>query len=904
MLRLSTYVSILFLLLALIFGCDDNPSSSEPTLYSISLSPLPDSICSVQGVTRTLPFTVTAINITENLPIVDESITITLSGNGDISPMQATTDKDGIIEAVYTATMLLGQSSATITAQHGALSDQATINLFGTVRPVNVSLTADPQTVIVQRGASTTIVLSAYISDANGVGVANQPIRFTMRPAEGDSMFGSLSPTYRTANNGIAEAIFHSQTGLGRMIVKCEVDDQYLTPEIYGEVMLEIIPQPVGTGTIQLSSSTDYIYADNGATTARITALMQNQRGEGLPDERITFTTNNNGTIFSSAVTGDNGIAHVELSDIGLPSSNASGDPEPCMVIAQNRRYNTADTVYVDIRPSNNVQLILLSTERQWIRIDGSFWVRATCFTNDEMTRNAPAGTQVQFTLAGESGRYSSTNVNTNEDGVAETQFIAGTEPGIVTLQAEARNQDDLLNPLYSNEIQIEIQPGYPSQLTIEVDPDMLTIGEYGQQSTITATVSDSAGNPVRDGSVLVLFGTSLGTVDPPSTPTTNGIAVGYLRPGVESGLALVTAYVETETGELSADTYVEFITVGSGSIELTADPLVIRIAGCGCNSQSTLRALVRDVYGNPVQIPIKVVFEIITNDTPPEACNINNNTPFNIDTTFTSNGVAVSTLNAGSQYGPQMIRAYTLDDHDQPTEVEDWLNNVQVDVGPPDAIDIDFNNNGIDLGGGAWQIEVSARVYDIYRNPVADMIPVVFNIAEGGNATIEPGFTGNQNMSGESVEGVAFGRMTYNGRHTFEPVTVQAYCRTELVDSVGADETTVLPLQQGTLGLSVDPAFWMFERGEDDSCEIVIWATCQDGHNRLIEEAPILFSSSRGRLYPSENDNGSAAVVLRGREGDFFLDDESTEVIIEINATIEGYDIDAESVNVTMTRR
>ncbi len=903
MLRLSIYALIPLLLLALIFGCDDNPSSPEQTLYSVSLSTLPDSISSPQGVIRSLPFTVTVINVTENLPVVNEDITITVAGRGNVIPAQASTDNDGFVDGVYEVSIPLGESSAIITAHYGDQSDQATISLYGTVRPVTVSMTADPPTVVVQGGGSTTISLAVYVADANGVGVSNQPIRFTMRPDEGGSMFGALSPSFQTDQSGNAVASFSSQGGSGRMVIKCAIDNPYLVPELFDETTIEVIQMPVGTATIRLSSNTNYIFADYGTTTARITALLQNQRGEGVANELISYTVNNNGVMMpGSAVTDAQGITQVELTDIGLLSTNALGEREPCKVIARSQRYNSSDSIYVDIRPPENVVRILLSTERQQIGINGRFWVRASCFTDEAMTRPAPSGKQVRFTQAGGFSRYSSSLVITNENGIAETQFLASPQSGTVTLNAEVRNQDDLLNPIYSNEVQIGIIPGPPVRLTVEANPYTLTLGEIGAQSTITSTVSDSAGNPVSDGSVLVQFESSLGTLTPSSAQTENGRAISFLRPEMEAGVSTVTATVETEGDDLMVQTYVQFTSGVGSSIELSAEPLEIHVGGQ--ITQSTLRAVVRDMNGNPVATPTKVVFELITNFEPPHACNINDNDPFNFDTIRTDNGMAVATLNAGIRTGPQLIHAYTLDFDDQPTGIEASLNSIVVVSGTPVSMVVDLNNNGLDAGGGAWQLEVSARVYDIFHNPVVDRIPVLFSIGEDDIASIEAGYTGNRGLISDPTPGVAFTRLTYNGRRTFQPVTIIASVQTEEGDSIGSTVRSVLPLQQGSLSINIDPSNWMFEGGEDDTCEILVWANCQDGHNTMIDEAPIIFSTSRGRLYPTDNEVGSGAVLLRGTEAAFFLNADSNEEIIEINASIEGYNVVADSVNVTMTRR
>jgi len=553
-------------------------------------------------------------------------------------------------------------------------------------------------------------------------------------------------------------------------------------------------------------------------------------------------------------------------------------------------------------------------------------WIRATCFLDDRRTQVAPEGTMVFFEIDGVMGTFTNSQVPVGAGGLSETSYIVAPQVGTAIIRASVQNETEEGDVfVFSNEVVIDQIPGAPANIFVQSNPSVLRIGEAGEQSMILAAVVDSFGNPVRDGTVLVQFSTTLGTVDPPSTPTDSGRAVGFLRPGVEAGVAIVTATVQ---GIDPAQTAVSFIAGGGSSIELSADPLQIQVAGTGGISTSTLRATVRDPNGNLVEVPTRVVFMLLTDDDPPDACNINDNDPFDVDTSLTSNGIAVATLNSGVKVGPQLIRALTLDEQGQPTGVQATLSTVMVVSGPPEAIDIDVNDLGEDAGGGTWQIIVSARVYDVYRNPVADNIPVVFNILEEEIATINPGFTGNSIGGADPIPGLAYAMLTYNSNNTFDPVTIRAYCRTELVDSVGGSLDHILPLQEGTLQLHLDPTNHMFDRDEpDDVMDIRVWSILTDGHQILINNAPVLFTSNRGKFWfdtragdnvdfeiyeprpvrrltgplndgrnpndrqADDDARGHAVVWLRGIMDDFFLDPFTLEVTVQIESNVEGYD-------------
>jgi uncharacterized repeat protein (TIGR01451 family) len=127
------------------------------------------------------------------------------------------------------------------------------------------------------------------------------------------------------------------------------------------------------------------------------------------------------------------------------------------------------------------------------------------------------------------------------------------------------------------------------ANITLTAAPTTLPVGNL---STITATVTDSANNPVPDGTV-VSFTTDLGNISPASATTVNGVATATLSSTV-AGVATVTATV----GSLSATRLVTFTTGPAAQLLLTATPALIFANGI---SQSTVLATVRDAFGNPV---------------------------------------------------------------------------------------------------------------------------------------------------------------------------------------------------------------------------------------------------------------------------------------------------------------
>lgn len=620
---------------------------------------------------------------------------------------------------------------------------------------------------------------------------------------------------------------------------------------------------------------------------------------------------------------------------------NALGEREPCTVVAYHRGYGVDGSLEIDIRPPELVDNIVIAAGRSTMNAGSgdTTWVRATCYLNPERTQIAPRGTLVFFEVENGMGTFSSSQVVVGDAGVATTSFRVSPQVGRAVIRASVFNETEEGNvTIRSNDVQIDMVPGAAASIFIQISPSVLRIDEAGEQSFILATVIDSFGNPVRNGSVQVQFTTTLGHIDPRIALTDSGRAVAFLHPGFEAGVAEVIA----SAGNIhSLPRNISFIAGGGSSMELSAHPQQIQVAGTGGVSTSTLRATVFDSHGNLVEVPTRVVFKLLTNDEPPLSCNINDNDPYDSDTVLTSNGVATVTLNSGTKSGPQLIRAYTLNAEGEPSGVQASFSNVVVWSGPPTDISVDVNDNAVDAGGGAWTIELSALVQDAYRNAAPDSIPVSFSLFEENIGIVSNGFTGNRGINGRPTPGVAYATLTYNSRNTFTDATIRAHCRTLQVDSVGSEIVHTLPLQRGELELHTDPDNWMFDRDErDEMCDIRVWAILRDGHGVLINNAPILFGSNRGRYWydtragdqvdfeqyapnparrhtgqlndganPNERGNdddrdGHTVVWLRGIMDDFFLDPFTLEVLLQLEARVEGNDdVFSNPQFVTLTR-
>lgn len=761
----------------------------------------------------------------------------------------------------------------------------------------SLSVRAVPNFMNLPADSNGTSMIRAQVRDVDNIGIPNVSVSFTTN-------IGALSHITLTDSNGVASAVFHSNFESGVARITCYIPGTIHT----ADTEITIQRSTGATGTLTITSDKDFIYADNGFTTANITALLSDEDGQVLAGKLIVFTKTH-GTVNSPVTTDSLGIARAIFRDVGVPSFDDSGNIVPAVVTARYDELGLRSSVAVSILERNPVSNITLQSGAEQMTAGSSdtTTIRATCFLANG--NFAEPGTVVRFEV--DNGRFTNETVPVDGNyGVAETEYITGSIIGSATLRGFVQNSDG--ERIYSNNVNINLLPGEPSRITVSASPDHLVTNDQDTYSTITAVVSDLANNPVAQGT-LVRFETTMGNITPSAITDIDGRATARLTSGVAAGVAEITASATAESGVIEGSATVTFISGGPNSIELSADPLNIAVAGTGGRATSTLSALVLDANGNPVEETTTVMFQLLNEPFEPQGCNINNRGQ--IDSSLTSSGTAVVSLNSGTQAGGKLIRAFTWRDETRQDTVAVTLPTIAVVSGPPHQLDIDLNDNGIDALGGAWKVEVSARVFDIHRNPVADNIPVVFTI-EPDIASITPGYTGNESAAGTSEPGLAYADLIYQSSVTFSSITISADVATPQ-GSISGAKNHVLPLQEGEIDLHFDPANWLFSRSRpDEMCNIQIWVVLKDGHQSLINNAPVLFTVDRGRLwwydeqsrqyldfYPNEvrkvtglndqhhsEESGQATVYLRGIMDEFFLDALSPSETVQVNASVEGY--------------
>lgn len=849
---------------------------------------------------------------------------------GSLSPTD-TTDENGI--AITTFHTLGGSGRLWIKAEVLSISDQYqvapdSLQLTVSLLTNNISrlnLAVSPSYLNLPPDSVGMAMVSARVVDQESNGIPNLRVNF-------DCTYGTLANPMLTDSTGVATAEYYilplTDFPEGD-IPEIEVEIRASIPEtIFDARTVLTVEKTTGDiGSLALTSDVDFIYADRGLTVARLQAVLKDANNQSLTGREVIFTASH-GTVNSPVITDTLGIAHAVFTDVGVPSVEG-GEIVPAIITAI---YNPwpPTSIEITIEERQLIDAISLRAARnQMVAGSGdSTWVGATCILANGAF--GPEGTLVFFET--DKGRFVDNAVPVRgNNGEAINYYIADPVVGTAHLHAYVMNGD---TAVYSNIVEIELIAGPPTRITVAADPNRLHTTEPTVSSVITATVRDTSNNIVGNG-ILVTFAATLGALNSDSRSTNDdGQAIVELTPGVNSGVSVVTATVNTPAGDINGNTTVEIVAGDGNSIELAANPNNIAVGGTGVNSSSTLTATLFDPNRNLIESAVWVIFEILNEPSVRDGgCYFSNREQ--IDSARTAAGRARVTLNAGTVVGGKLLRATSYFNNREDT-VSVTLSRVSVTAGPPDRIDIDVGNEGDDVDGAAWNIEVSARIFDMHMNAVSDSIPVVFSC--DSVATIGNGFTGNESRNGNATPGIAYTSLVYHSWDTYDTLTIVAEVQSP-ERTITGERFTFLPLQEGVLVLQCDPTNWEIDVGPD-SCNIRCWVELVDGHDVLIDNAPILFTSSRAKFFwynympgrrryylydhladppvparkytgwnlpdhPEHREQpGQATVFLKGSEFTFFLDPVTPEVNVQIGAMVEGNDeVIADPVIIVITR-
>ncbi len=791
-----------------------------------------------------------------------------------------TTDSQGRVNLLYTS---IGQPGANvITGTAGGTSQAANIVAVPATDIVcELSLVVARNQMQTTRSVEDTTTVLVRISDCEHNAIVGVNVTLS---ATG----GRTSPLPTTDSAGTARTTWYSNGQFGEFWIYARAGGLVDSQSVRVDSLQDI------RGTLNLTVASDSIPADNCVTRDQLTATLQNQLGIPVTGDTVWFAYSYGGATNSYAVTDSHGIALMDFCGV-LPSVDV-----PNYVVAIYPRWALYDTAYVWITPALAITEVNLSLGNTTLRagvdstaVDvGVFYENLTPVTGVEITFHASCGTFTQSvdTLldGGVSGVYYH----------ACNQTTTGTAP--VKVWAT-------VGLLASDTTYVFIIPGDARNIAaMSVAQDPIYLGET---DSVFALITDSLNNPVEAG-VQVLFSSSLGTINPQIPQTsTDGIARTLLTPGTQAGQANIRA----QLGGVIDSIAVTVISGQAAGIELIVSNNSPQVQGTGGNSTSQLRASVNDANGNPVPDGTVVTFRIMPGN-PGGGININGHGLQ--DTALTAGGLAVATLNAGTNPGPVQVQACTVVNSNNICALNTSINIV---AGPPANITIYPTNVGVSIGGSAWQVEISALVVDIYNNPVRCGTAVFFEVVpETAQVVSDSVFVCNPNADGDIHEGMCYASLRYNSNATFQTVFITA--RTGEANPVSEQIDYVLPLQQPAISLNCLPNNWCFDiRGTP--CRIECNVVVIDGNEVRINGALIDYGAQRGQFYTQSNggtptnqaitgpqgnpvgENGETALWLRGSNIEMFPDPLVPEASCEVTVEIHGYPAATDAQLVLMRR-
>jgi hypothetical protein len=871
-------VGLVCLLLAM-WGCERHITGAGGggggTVANLFISAEDTVLATPAGVIDSTTITVTATD-GGGVGVPGQSVEMWMDTNvGLLRSISAdTTDYNGQISTIFRVNANFG--SNVIHARVGG----AEAHIGITVNQVNVAqvtLQASPNVLNVSPGSTASCSLTVWIRDDMGNGVASvmptlQSIRGIIQNFSRSDNSGRVVTTYFTSGDT-------TQYGIDTVVARVGDKTSMVTITVNRTAGL--------TGSIEMTTDLNVIYADGpGITYANVFALLKDANNQVIANDTVTFSSTA-GTIMSNRITDSLGIARTTFDDIGIAT-----EPDSSMIICRYARFGISDTIYIKIlemQPISHITVAVNPTN-MIAGVDSASCIATVFQENGEF---APAGTSVIFT-SDSGGTFQPSNVAIlNTNGQATVYFKAPNATGTTNISATCSG-------VTSNGVECHIIAGRARNLLVTVDPPEL-LANAGATAIVYVTVSDSLGNLVGSG-VYISLTASLGYIYPAAS-TVFGIATTTYNPGTSAGLSIITAH---DIYGDSATATVPIISGGPSSITLTSNTSSITVAGVGGNEQAILTANVRDASSNVVPDGNVVYFRIL-NYASLGGINLNNHGIQ--DSSQTANGNASVTLNSGTVSGPVVIRAWTFTDSTHTIQISATLSGIVVGSGPPYSIIVGHNNLGADGQSGNWIIDVHASVADIYTNPVRDGWAVFFSVTpDTANVVVDSVVTGNSPLSGSGnpVPGNAYSQLSYNGSATFEEVTLRATCKISESDSVYGVETFPLPMQSCVVTLYCEPIHWHFGMpGQETYSRIKCTVTVRDGHTELINNALVIFFSTRGEFYTAANggtqvdrrltgqppdEPGEAVLWLRGYPAYVFPDPQTPEVVATVNASVYGY--------------
>ena len=289
------------------------------------------------------------------------------------------------------------------------------------------------------------------------------------------------------------------------------------------------------------------------------------------------------------------------------------------------------------------------------------------------------------------------------------------------------------------------------SQLTLTTSPNTLPYDNPEnndlplEQSTITAFMVDSLGNPPAEGTIIEFQSKTqdengdwvdFGYIEPYKYFDETGFAHAVFNMGNDAGLATIIG----SSNGLSDTAYIVINSTNASYIEVVPSyPSEITVSGGGGQEATEAAVQIKDGNGNLVTGAYKLFFQIESPS--PEGVHLNGIEGSTNAIQMSTVGQSAITINSGNRPGSVKIscKLYpnTTNDSDilDGTAEEDayaeW-EPVTIATGAPEFGEINFSPVDITpINGGMYELPISISLWDIHSNPVSDSTGVYVWIEE-----------------------------------------------------------------------------------------------------------------------------------------------------------------------------
>ena len=467
-----------------------------------------------------------------------------------------------------------------------------------------------------------------------------------------------------------------------------------------------------------------------------------------------------------------------------------------------------------------------------------------------------------------EMGTFDTNTPKTNNDGYAVVQFSDGnlaaydnattpTYEGVEVTALYTKGGTDFEASVRFGVFDTSAVELWPYQLNLSTNTNAIKLDDGITKADLSARInSRQYGNPISN--VELYFESTNGRLSELSklTDSTGTAEVDFSDTGDpnEIGVSTVSAHYQHPVFGLVMDSVQITIRDTSSGIPAyiqipSSHPGEIMVVGGGGSESTDICARVYDENGVLVQTPYLVTFTLGPNI--PEGANLNN--AGIIDSAYSANGEACVSLNSGVAPGPIRVTAVLMYEGE---EISATAISVIIATGPPANIEAEYDPlNTIPTGGGYYQTEASAMVYDLWYNPVADSTYVYWSMEpEPPNTLIEAfvegvSYTGNPNLNGDSYSGLAFTTIIYSTDAIGDIGFVTALTfgvngdtvSVRINENEGETNMTFVP---GTLVLSAASTYVDFTALGASTVQLNITGTLQDYYGNPVNGAPIAMNA------------------------------------------------------------